>query len=673
MRRADLPWIALLAAWGAWLLLPGLAHPSLWNWDESIHQAVARGVYDSFFTPHVYPNHLYPEPTGWDYWVNGGVWLHKPPLPFWLGAIVMHAIGVTPLALRLVSAAGMIGASICLFLLLRSATARPWAALVAAAFLALPFGWKMVQGYQFGDVTDCTVTGFTLLSTLLLLLAVERDSTPLAAGAGAACGLAFLCKSALALTPMGVAAALWILGAAGFCKGPRTRSLAALLAAFVVIAVPWEIACAIRWPELNHREVVHTFGHLTGHTVENWVRPWDGIFNEIDQAELSPLPLALPLVAGLWLILRALRRRESVVLIAALWLWAEWIVLTAARVKVPAVAWTAVPAVFFALGVAVADAFGRPALAAALAGAFLGPSLAAHWPSLARLRLGLPRFFVETRDRPGLVEGLAVAAAALALGLVILALRRVLPLLGRALGGLLAVGAAGLAAWALFVQVPRAQAAARDEMETQSLSGYGREAGLAIGRASPEKSVIFLGVDRDPPSSFGVQELIFWSGRAVYRRAPDLSTARRAGWHSYLVTPVAQNLAEVPGVPAASWLRAYDLDAPAVPAALPPDLTPLRVREGDMTVLGYAAAPGDGRRGRYAFFVHAGGAPQRLAVRFHTRHGDENGFLDPAMSLTRIPPGAPWFVLPALGPPPDALVSIDLPGAQPVAVLGTVR
>ncbi len=662
MRRADIPWLGLIAAWGLSRFLPGLAHASLWNWDESIHQAVARGVYSTFFTPHVYPHQLYPQ-GGYD-WLNAGVWLHKPILPFWLGALTMHVIGVTPLGLRLWSAIGLTAAACCLFLLLRSATARPWAALVACAFLVLPFGWKMVQGYQFGDVTDCTLVGFVALSSLLLLLAVERDSTGLSAAAGAACGLGFLCKSALALTPLGVAVALWALGRAGLVKGLRGRSLAALLALFAVVAAPWEIACALRFPELNRIETLHTFGHLTGKSVENWIRPWDALFNRIAQAELSPWPLALPLVAGVWLAWRALRRREPAVVLVALWLWSDWIVLTLARVKVPAVAYGAVPALFFALALALVDSLSRPPLASALAGALAAPWIAARLPLLARLRLALPTLFADTRERPGLGEGIAVTLAALAAGLLLLAARRLAPPLGKTAGALAAALAGALALALLLVQTPRALAGARDEMERQSLLGYEKEAGLAISRATPEKSVVFLALDRDPPSSFAVQDLIFWSGRPVYRRPPDLATARREGYHPYLVTPVGEPLREVPGVPAGSWLRAYDLEAPALPS-LPAGVTPIGARVGGVTVLGYAAAPGDANRGRYAFFVRSDGPPRRIAVRFRTRGGVELGLIDPAESLAAIPPNAPWFIVPALGPPSSKLMGIDIPGARP--------
>ena len=662
MRRTDLPWIGLLAAWGVWIYWPGLDHPSLWNWDESIHMAVARGVYATFFTPHIYAHHLYPG-YAFNDWVNGEIWIHKPILPFWLGAALMHVLGVTPLGLRLASLAGMTLAGACLYLLLRSLAPRPWAALVAGAFMGLPFAWKMVQGYQFGDVTDCTLAGFEVLAFWLVLRAIETGSDRHALAAGAVTGLAFLCKSALALTPLGAALAMALLGSGGFVKGLRWRQLALFAGAFVALSIPWEIVCAVRWPELNQVEVLHTFGHLTGKSVENWIRPWDALFNEIFEAELAPWPLALPLVAGVWLMVRAFRRREPAAVLVAIWIGAEWFVLTLARVKVPAIGWTVVPALFVALGVAVLDAFGRPVLAAALAGALASPWIAARFPSLARARFHLPDFFFETRARPGLVEGLAVVLACLALGLAWRLGRRLAPRLSRA--GSFAVATAGLAlaAFLLLARTPQARAEAEAALEVQSLMGYEREVGLALSRETPEKSVIFLGTDREPPSGFAVQNLLFWSGRTTYRRPPDVATAHRAGYHPYLVSPAAQPFREVPGVPASSWLRAYDLDAPAPPPPLPAGVTPLGLWTGGVQMLGWAAEPGDGRHGRYAFYLHTDGPVGRVRVVYRTRAGEEVGWVDPGEALTYAVAGKPWFVVPALGPPPGEVVSVELPGA----------
>ena len=177
---------ALIVAAGIALLAPGLAHPFIFNWDESVHQAAARGTYETFLEPHVYAHALYPERPG--DWLHSGPWLHKPPLPFWLAALAMHMTGVSPVDLRLVSLLGEIAAALGLFLLARRAAGRLAALLAALSFLALPFGWTLVQGYQFGDATDCLLGGAVAVAMLLLVTSIEKESSWLAVAAGAMTG-----------------------------------------------------------------------------------------------------------------------------------------------------------------------------------------------------------------------------------------------------------------------------------------------------------------------------------------------------------------------------------------------------------------------------------------------------------------------------------------------------
>src|SRR5215472_14993970 len=153
IRFWDLPWLLVIMAAGLMRLAPGLAHPSIASWDESAHQAVTRGIRDTGL-PVIYKDPLLPiAPSDW---LNAGVFLHKPILPFWLGALLMRITGVTPLALRIVSLCASLLAACVLFLLARRSLGRLLALVLAVAYLTLPFHWRLVQGYQFGDVTDCS-------------------------------------------------------------------------------------------------------------------------------------------------------------------------------------------------------------------------------------------------------------------------------------------------------------------------------------------------------------------------------------------------------------------------------------------------------------------------------------------------------------------------------------
>jgi hypothetical protein len=603
----------LLLLLGLALYLPGLAHESFWNWDEAVHAAAARGAFESFFNPHVLAHPIYPV-SNTD-WINSSIWLHKPPLPFWLSAVLMHLIGVTPLALRLVSLAGLLTATLCLFELLRGQVSRRWATLVCATFLLLPFNWRLVQGYQFGDVTDCALLGFATLS--ILLLARRRNPRLV----GGTMGAAFLCKSALALAPLGVALAL-----VGLRK-LRPAQFVQIVLAFLIVALPWQIACALRFPELNRVELLHTFGHLSGAGLAQWIRPWDAVFNQLHDESLAPLPHALTLIAGAYLLF--VKRR--VARIAALWLWGEWIVCTfCVAAKAPALVWGASPALFFAIAVALRDAWRKPLLAAALTGALVAPLLLPH---LAFVRAGLPAMFVQTRARPGLAEGLSCA-------LVFLPLARLRP----------APIATLLALFFFFVRVPRALSEEHAARRIDALAGMGREAGVALDENAPKDSVIFLALDRDPPHQFPTHELMFWSGRTTYRRAPDLPAAQAAHLHPYLVSPRDEPFREVPGVPASASLRAYDLLEPERLHPPPPGVTPLFASLGSTRVLGFAS-----RGERYVFYLE--GPPARGVVVFRTDDGEVRARLDSANALAA--PNDSWLIVPVLGPPQPAHVEVQ--------------
>ncbi len=659
--RRDGLLIALLLVWGLMQLAPHLAHPAIFIWDEAMHQAATRGTHDTFFTPHLYKDPLYP--VDLRHWWAAHIWLHKPTGPFWFGALMMHVVGVTPLALRLASLLGHLAAAVSLYLLARRPAGRVWASLGAAGFLAMPFGWQLVQGRIFGDVTDCTLTGCVSVAVALLLHATREDSWRWGIAAGAAVGLGFLCKTGLALTPLGIAVTLWGLRRLRFCPGPRFGTVAAMGATAAVVAAPWSLYSAWRWPELHDLEARVTRAHLFADPtvdVGPWHRPVDALLNEMNTLSFTPLPAVVPLLAFVWLLARAVRKRELEVVGLALWVGATWLILSLSVVKVPAIAWGAVPAVLAGLAIVGSDVRRHPALAAALVAGFSTPWFVEHLPRLGRVRTVLPAFLAQTRSMPGLAEGVLLAAVASALVVV---LWRGLPRL-RA-WGVIALGAlaSGVLAWHLAVTFPVARARyVASHMEDLYLS-YSREVGQALATATPERSVLFLAQDSDVPHSMEYLSLMFWSNRMAYRRAPDEPTARRRGYHPYLVSPLAERYTAVPGVAPSAALRAYDLDAPRTePTPLPEGVTPLSFREGDMEVLGVAAGHAGGGRDQYAFYVRAHGALHPLRVRFQGPAGSVERMLVPgaARRMDDALLRASWFIVPMLGPPASGVTHLEL-------------
>src|SRR6187549_82796 len=74
---------------------------SLHTWDESVHAVVARHMVTNPLTPTLYTHPILPAPA--ESWTESGIWLHKPPLTFWLIAVSLGTFGMHAIALRLPS------------------------------------------------------------------------------------------------------------------------------------------------------------------------------------------------------------------------------------------------------------------------------------------------------------------------------------------------------------------------------------------------------------------------------------------------------------------------------------------------------------------------------------------------------------------------------------------
>lgn len=692
----DVACLAVITAVALLLLAPDLGHPGIRDWDESIHQAVARGTLKTPLTPHLYEAPLYPtDPAHW--WASG-VWMHKPPAPFWFAAAVMKGVGVTPLAWRLGGLLGYLGAAWALFLLARGTTGRLWALVASLAFVSLPFGWKLTQGFFFGDATDLTLTGWVTVAMLLLVRGGERDRWGWWALAGAAVGVAVLCKSVLGLVPLGTGFLLGIGRLARLTPGPRLGHFLAMFASAAAVALPWNLYAARKWPAEFQASLAHTFGHISDAPAEvgPWVRPWDAIWNELMHAELQPLPVILPLVAAIVLGVRAVRHRELPVVATAIWLWATWIIHAFMAAKVPAQIWSAVPAVFFALAILIVQSLRSPVTAVAAITAVLTPWLIDALPFLGTIRAAFPPPFAQTRELPGLAEGLLLCGVAAGVTAALQRSRLLLrpvppphvhsvfdpkpppvpkPELRTARGFTrvaLAVAATLALATALLGWPPRALLATRAELYPELWISHSADLGPALDRALPEQSVLFQDVDADPRGVHEVQALMFYSGRMVYRGPPDLTAAHAKGYHAFLVSPAGERFAPVGDVPAHAWLRAYDPLKPLEPTPLPAGLTLLNVEANGLHVFGYAAKRLDDRVARYAFYVSARGTvPGPLELTFILRDGQRlTHSLAPEASLRRRErlARADWFILPVLGPPLEMVAELQLGEAAPVRV-----
>jgi 4-amino-4-deoxy-L-arabinose transferase-like glycosyltransferase len=354
-------WVGALAL--IWVLaltflvkLHNLDHTGFTRWDEVYHAIVARNVYKHPLQPTLVDvPYLEFDHTKWG---ENHVWLHKPIVPFWQVALSFALLGINTLALRLPAALLSTGAAWLTYLIGAELFERR-TALIAALLQAInPFIVRLVHGYQFADTVDVALLFWVEASIYFLVHSLRTGRWRDVLLAGAAQGVAFLCKSYLAAIVFGVALTAWLLPIFRLARRGECRlsfvQLMALPAATLVVIAPWLLYCATYFPAEFEHEHAQIWRHL--HTnVENWAAPWDRVVFDYLIA-IHGVFYTPTLVALLALSIEAVWRRH-----VGLWLcyaWASGVVLPHlfAVTKTPSATLLALPAGLLLLGRLVAEA-----------------------------------------------------------------------------------------------------------------------------------------------------------------------------------------------------------------------------------------------------------------------------------------------------------------------------
>ena len=325
MQRADVRFraavlLAIILTASFLLKLNQLGHHGIKALDESFHALVAKNLIKHPLTPTLidWPWLAY------DYrdWMSNHVWLHKPIVPLWTMAASMAVLGTSTFALRLPSAILATAAAWLTYAIGRELLNDRRAALIAATLQAFhPAITSMVHGYVFSDHIDVAFLFWVELSIWFLARAIGSGSISWTIAAGAAQGAAFLSKTYPAFVITGVALLAWLLPLRGLADAAASRfkgrHLLMLIASTIVIAAPWTIYCAVRFPHEFAYEQLQVFRHLT-HNVEQWAAPWDRLIFDFSLRIYMWFYPAI-MVATLLLLRAAWRERNL-----ALWLLLAW-------------------------------------------------------------------------------------------------------------------------------------------------------------------------------------------------------------------------------------------------------------------------------------------------------------------------------------------------------------
>ncbi|HUY97009.1 MAG TPA: glycosyltransferase family 39 protein [Verrucomicrobiae bacterium] len=544
-RARDLPawagWVGL-ALIGLGLTLHGLGDHPLVDFDEAVHAGFIRAMASG---------HHWLAPV-----FDGTLRLRKPPLYFWVAALIARLLGgATPFTDRL-----------------PSAVAGVLTAVVIAGVAERLWGWR--RGGVLGGIALITMPQFLMLSRAAMLDTVSaglvavavlsgsrllRGRGGLGAGVllGAACGLEVIERSAMVLLPLAILGvdALWL------HRPSRVRWGALALAGLVALAIalPWPIAMALRYP--------HHFP--TAFLLQNIL---DRVTGSVQQAPLPPT-FYLPLLAaglGAWAPVvalaaaaswrRAWRDPDGAERLALIWIVVTVVAFSVSRTKLDWYVLPAYPACALLLaawlglrldrGVGALPSAADPGMSGWLVGlAGVTGAASGIWPAprpvgvlgLAGL-VGLAGLWWSLRPgpdrpddataRPGSALGRRAAAAGLLAALVVAG--------GRAGAVPLTMGTPGLAL------------SLEPEPDTVAEAALGRAAARAPG-------VPLAVLDNTYPT------LLYYSGRTTIRTlaGPARAAAARGDW---LVLP-ATEVAFVRR--SAGSLRVLDRAGPLVLARLP--------------------------------------------------------------------------------------------------------
>ncbi len=235
--------LLILALWLAFYATFTLFSPALLDDADSVHAEVAREM----LLRHDWVT-LY---------ANGIRYLEKAPLLYWSMAASFRLFGVSAAAARLPLALTVLALALALEGFARRAFASARAGLYAALILLSSFGIFIFSRILIPDVAVCLWLTLALYAFWLTeeLAQQEHQSRWLCMGFAAACALNILTKGLIGLVfPLGTVLLYLLLtrGWRGTIRRLCQLHLAASLAAFLLIAIPWHILVALANPTQGH-------------------------------------------------------------------------------------------------------------------------------------------------------------------------------------------------------------------------------------------------------------------------------------------------------------------------------------------------------------------------------------------------------------------------------------
>lgn len=258
MRRSDLLIVILLACVAATLVFWQLGEGSLGDYDEADYAQSAREMlwWSDFNTPR---------------W-NGMEFFDKPPLVYWLTALVYKVLGVNEFGARFVSAGSGVLAILLAYTLGRDLFQSRTIGLGASITLLTVSRNLFSHGYNFLGLARVGMLDMPLILTMMVAVWLAWHATASMDAVrdrylvclGVPLGLGLMIKSVAGLLAYGVVALYFLLGVPAAVWWRRTTLKGLLLS--LSIAAPWHAGQILIWGRhfWDSYVVSLTLGYVTG-------------------------------------------------------------------------------------------------------------------------------------------------------------------------------------------------------------------------------------------------------------------------------------------------------------------------------------------------------------------------------------------------------------------------
>jgi 4-amino-4-deoxy-L-arabinose transferase-like glycosyltransferase len=274
--------------------------------------------------------------------LNGSPWFEKPPLYYWTAAIGFRVFSSPEVAARIPSSVFALVTLLAVLWVARKIYGAPVAHL---AGWMLPTAVGML-GFAHAAATDMPFAACLTLAMVAAAVLLFDDSPEQrgvwAAGFGAMLGLAVLAKGPAGVVLAGGSTALWATATGNVRRSFRLLNPVAI-GAFLLVALPWYVFCAVRNPEfLRVFLLEHNVERFLTNRYQHQQPFW--FFLPILLLALFPWTLLLiPAVGDAWRALPTGAWRQTPTAFFAAWVVFPFVFFSASQSKLPGYILPAVP------------------------------------------------------------------------------------------------------------------------------------------------------------------------------------------------------------------------------------------------------------------------------------------------------------------------------------------